>query len=94
MPHGYPDLCCATDDGGSVQCFSQAARIESPATGGLCFVGATCFCGGRGRDGHAYYVQCDPSETPPCSCFIDGVVVSQTTGTCIGTACGFPVPLP
>jgi hypothetical protein len=95
MPSGFPDLCCTADGGGPPQCFSQAAGIASPSTGGPCsFASGQCECGTRGDDGHAYYMQCDSSGSPACTCIIDGKVVGHTAGTCTGSACGFPVSLP
>jgi len=95
MP-GRLDLCCRTTEDAGAQCFSQADSINSPS-GGSYGSPTTCEYDGPGSDGHYYDAWCDPSQTPACTCAIDG----RTTRTMSNvdcrvlfiSLCGFP-PVP
>lgn len=79
---GQNDLCCRTNQDGIAQCFSQADSINSPA-GGSYGSRTTCEWAQAGSDGHYYDAWCDPSQTPACTCAIDG----RTTETMPNVDC-------
>ena len=103
-PQGAPDLCCATDSSGNIECFSQAVppgQIGSASdggtgpSGGSCSVGASvdgaigpCSCQEQ-TGGHTYAVSCDPTV---CTCTTDNGAPSSTF-TVIGNTCSDPTTL-
>ena len=86
-----PDLCCRNGANGERLCFSEATYIPGE-TGGVGDDGSThCQKELWSDDSNDYYMTCDWSGTPTCSCWKNGTQVETTSAThCDLTLCGFP----
>jgi hypothetical protein len=86
VPEGEPQLCCTTEPGGVIECFSQAATTLPPNVdagalaitqcggGGVLPDGSfSCMCEWQGN-GRSYAITCDSNL---CTCSVD----NQTSST-------------